>query len=56
MDAQGFPLTPCGGFTSPLAPNRTSETWKDSGGGSIHAFAWDYDLAGNRTYQSYNRV
>jgi len=34
----------------------TSETWKDSGGGSIHAFEWSYDLVGNRTYQYYNNA
>jgi len=36
-----------------LKPDRlTSETWKDSGGGTIYAFAWDYDPVGNRTYQN----
>jgi len=38
------------------ADRLTGETWKESGGSTIYAFAWDYDPVGNRTYQSQNSV
>ena len=38
------------------ASRLTSEDWYDSGMSSVYAFAWDYDSAGNRTYQGFNGV
>jgi YD repeat-containing protein len=34
-----------------LADRLTNEEWYDSGMNQLYTFQWDYDLAGNRTYE-----
>ncbi|MFO7900033.1 MAG: hypothetical protein R6V58_13350 [Planctomycetota bacterium] len=43
-------------YTYDDADRLTSETWRDSGGGTIYAFEWDYDRVGNRTRQKRGSV